>query len=235
MSNNKNLLRVRLIFILISTFLLADVNAQKHPSFIGIRGGASFPFGKYHEKNLDGGSFTLTGFNVSTEGAWFFNPKFGVGAAAGINFHPVDVGYLGWEKVQADPFLEDVYIRSEPYKIVTAMAGFYTQLPIKGKLSFTGKLLGGLFWGQTPYQLYKPKYFMVGPSYFEITPATDWKFSWQAGIGLRYDISPCFGLVLDGEILYDKLSFNYKTGSGTRTDERIISFINTTLGIRFNL
>lgn len=229
------LYRIPLILFFCSLLLAGTSFAQKKPSFIAIRGGASIPFGKYHEKNLDGGSFTLTGFNVSAEGAWFFHPKIGVGASAGINFHPVDVGVLGWEKVQSDPFLDDLYIRSDPYKIMTAMAGFYTQLPIKGKFFFTGKLLGGLLWGQTPYQLYKPDYFVVGPAYFEITPATDMKFSWQAGIGLRYDISSCFGLVLDGELMYDKLVFQFNTGSGPRTDERIISFINTTLGIRFNL
>ncbi len=226
---------IRLIFLLSCIIVIQHVAAQKKPSFVGVRGGASFPVGKYHEKSLDGGSFTLTGFNVSAEGAWFFHPKFGVGASGGFNFHPVDVGVLGWEKVQNDPFLQDLYIRSDPYKIITAMAGLYTQIPIKGRFFFTGKLLGGMLWGQTPYQLYKPEYFIVGPSFYEITSATDWKFSWQAGIGLRYDISPCFGMVLDGDLMYDQLAFQFNTGSGIRTDERIISFINTTLGVRFNL
>ena len=222
--------------VLISLVVLViSASAQKNPSFVAIKGGASFPFGKYHQKDIEEGSFALTGFNVSAEGAWFFTPKFGVGASAGINFHPVDVGVLGWEKVQDDPFLDDLYIRSDPYKIITAMAGFYTQIPIKAKFSFTGKLLGGLLWGQTPYQLYKPTYFMVGPPYYEITPATDWKFSWTAGMGFRYDISPCFGLVLESEIFYDQLDFQFETSTTTRTDKRIISFINTTLGIRFNL
>lgn len=215
--------------------LVISASAQKNPSFVAINGGASFPFGKYHQADLAEGSFALTGFNISAEGACFFNPKFGVGANTGINFHPVDVGLLGWEKVQDDPFLDDLYIRSDPYKIITAMAGFYTQLPIKNRFSFTAKILGGLLWGQTPYQLYKPTYFMVGPPYYEITPATDWKFSWSAGMGFRYDISPCFGLVLDSEIFYDQLNFQFNTSTTTRTDERIISFINTTLGIRFNL
>lgn len=229
------LAKFRLI-LLGSLLLVTGINyAQKKPSFIAIRGGASIPFGQYTYKNLESGSFTLTGFNISAEGAWFFKPKFGVGASAGLNFHPVDVGPLGWEKVLDDPFLEDVYIRSDPYVMMTAMAGFYTQLPIKGKFHFTGKILGGLLWGQSPYQLYKPQYYMTGPSYYEITSATDWKFSWQAGAGIRYDISPCFGLVFDSEIFYDELGFSFNTSTGTYTDKRIISFVNTTLGIRFNL
>ncbi len=225
----------QLLILIILCFGGFIVKAQDKPSFVGIRSGVSIPFGKYHATDLDGGSFTTTGFNVSAEGAWFFHPKFGVGANVGLNFHPVDVYRLGWEKVQQDPFLEDLYIRSDPYMIITAMAGFYTQLPIAEKFSFTGKLLGGLLYGRTPYQLYKPEYFLVGPDYYEITSSTNYKFSWQAGIGFRYDISPCFGLVLDADIFYDKLTFGFNTANGVRYDEHIISFINTTLGVRFDL
>lgn len=217
-----------LIFIL-------PVSGQEKPSFFGIRSGISVPFGKYHQKSLDGGSFTLIGFNASAEGAWFFNPKFGIGASVGMNMHPVDVRLLGYEKVQNDPFLTDVYIRSNPYLIITALGGFYTQLPLIKKLSFTGKALCGLLYGETPYQLYKPEYFGAGPDYFEITPAKDWKFSWQAGIGLRYDITPCYGLVFDTDLVLDKLSFGFDTSTGVRTDVKTISFFNTTLGVRFNL
>lgn len=223
------------IFLIILIVGVNNLEAQEKPSFVAIRSGVSIPYGKYHSTDLDGGSFTTAGFNVSAEGAWFFHPKFGVGANVGLNFHPVDVYRLGWEKVQEDPVLQDVYIRSDPYMIITAMAGFYTQLPIVKKFSFTGKLLGGLLYGRTPYQLYKPKFYYTGPPFYEITSSTDYKFSWQAGIGFRYDISPCFGLVLDSEIFYDKLIFGFKTANGTRYDEQIISFINTTLGVRFDL
>ena len=226
----------RYFLILILLFIgITALWAQDKPSFVGIRSGISIPIGKYHATTLDGGSFTTVGFNVSAEGAWFFTPKFGIGASAGLNYHPVDVYRYGWAIVQEDPFLQDVWIRSDPYQIITAMAGLYTQLPIKGKFWFTGKLLGGLLHGKTPYQLYKPEYFITGPEYYEKTSAKDFKFSWQAGIGFRYDISPCFGLVFDSEIFYDKLTFGFQTGSGIRYDEHIISFINTTLGIRFNL
>lgn len=226
-------LKYIILFLILSGYHI--IFSQEKPSFVGIRGGASIPFGIYHSNDLNGGSFTTTGFNVSAEGAWFFTPKFGFGVSAGLNFHPVDVSSLGWEKVQNDPNLQDVYIRSEPYEMMTAMAGFYTQIPIKWKISFTGKLLGGLLYGKTPYQLYKPVYIDEGPDFYEITTSKDYKFSWQAGIGLRYDISPCFGLAFDTDFYYDKLIFGFISASGSRNEEHIISFINTTLGIRFNL
>jgi hypothetical protein len=209
--------------------------AQKKPSFFSVRAGTSIPYAEYCQKNMEKGSFTLTGANVSAEGAWFFMNKLGVGASAGVNLHPVDVGVLGWEKVQSDPFLSDVYIRSDPYLIITIMTGIYTQIPIKHKFHLTGKVIGGILWGKTPYQLYKPEYFITGPDYYEITSSVDWKISWQAGAGIRYDLSSCFGLVLDADILYDRLGFIFNSGSGSYTSNKTISFINTTLGVRFNL
>ncbi len=211
--------------------------AQEKPSFFAVRSGVSLPFGKYKEKSLDGGSFALPGFNVSAEGAWFFHPKFGVGASFGVNMHPVDVWLLGYEIVQSkrEPALVDLYIRSNPYLIITAMGGLFVQLPIKKKLSFTGKALCGLLYGETPYQLYKPTFYPAGPPYYEITRSKDWKFSWQMGLGMRYDITPCYGLVFDTDFIYDQLVFGFVTSNGVRYDHKTISFVNATLGVRFDL
>ncbi len=223
-----------LIFVLF--FLFYEVSAaQTNPSFIGIRSGASFPFGKYHAVTLDGGSFATTGYNVTAEGAWFFHKYLGVGGAFGWNEHPVNVGLLGYEKVINDPFMSDVYIRSEPYQVATTMIGLYTQLHLFSKFQFTGKILGGYLWAKTPWQLYKPVYFATGPDFYEITSARDWKFTGTAGIGIRYNISPCFGIVLDSDIVYDKLTFNFNYYGGVREDKRTIAIINTTLGLRFNI
>ena len=213
---------------------------QEKPSFVAVRSGISVPFGKYHQKSLDGGSFTLLGFNVSAEGAWFFNPKFGVGASVGMNLHPVDVGVLGYELVQHNLEYTDIYTRSETYKMFTAMGGAYVQLPIKSKFSFTGKALCGLLYGKTPYQIYNVTWntelpFIPPDRHIFKTSSTNWKFSWQAGFGLRYDITPCYGLVLDTELIYDQLSFGFDNGATTRIDVKTVSFFNTTLGVRFNL
>ena len=118
------------IFFIILILGVNNLEAQDKPSFFGIRSGVSIPYGKYHATDLDGGSFTTTGFNVSAEGVWFFHPKFGIGASAGLNFHPVDVYRLGWEKVQEDPFLEDLYIRADPYMIITRLLVFYHHFQI---------------------------------------------------------------------------------------------------------
>ena len=224
-----------IIVIFFSIFIFRNGLAQEKPSFAGFSAGFSIPYGKFRSTNLEDGSFALTGLSVNAEGAWFFKPRIGIGGSAGFNLNPVYVSALGWAKVQDDPFLEDVIIRSDPYLTVTAMAGFYTKLPVYKQFFFTGKLLGGLLYGKTPYQLYKPQYFMVGPSYYEITSAKDWKFSWQAGAGIQYELSPCIGFVVEAVIMYDKLSFNFNTASGIRTDVHTIAIINTNFGTRIRI
>lgn len=222
-------------FCLIVFLFSFQVSGQDNPSFVGLNAGLSIPVGKFRETNLDDGSFALTGLNVNAEGAWFFHPKIGVGASVGFNLNPVDVSALGWEKVQEDPFLNDLTIRSDPWLTITAMAGGYTRLHLFKGIFFTGKILGGLLWGKTPYQLYKPEYFATGPDYYEITSSRNWKFSWQAGAGFQYDVSPCIGLILEGVFMYDQLDFAFLTSNGTRIDTHTISLINTTLGVRINL
>jgi len=226
---------VRFFFtgILLIVFLLGQ--AQDKPSFLGFRAGVSIPIGGYAAKNLDGGSFTQVGFNVTVEGAWFFKPKFGVGGSVGLNMHPVDVASLGRVRVDENHFLNSVVIRSEPYTIITAMGGIFVQLPLNTVFSFSAKLLGGMLYGKTPYQLYKPDYFLLPDNWAEITSAQDWKFSWQTGVGLRYHLSPCIDLIFDTDLFYDQLSFNFNTASGLRTDTKTIAFINTTVGFRINL
>lgn len=220
------------VFILFSFFYFSLAQSQDNPSFAGISSGGSFPIGKFRATNLENGSFALTGVNINAEGAWFFKPHLGVGAAVGSNINPIYVSALGWEKVQENFLMLDVTIRSDPFRTFYAMAGLYGQYPVFNTFSVTGKALGGLLYGETPYQLYKPTYVLGGPDFYEITSARDWKFSWQIGTGILYDISPCIGLILEGVLMHDKLSFNFNTSDGNRTDTHTISLINTTLGIR---
>jgi len=231
----KKHLSIVLVVILLLPLTCLRSTAQEKESFAGISAGFAIPFGNFRSTSLDGGSFAITGFNVNVEGAWFFKPKIGVGASVGLNMNPLWLGALEWAKVLNDPFLNDVSIRSEPFITATAMAGAYTQIPVWRNFSVTGKLLGGLLYGRTPYQLYKPEYYLVGPDFYEITPARDYKFSWQAGAGIQYDVSPCVGLLLEGVVMYDKLSFNFRTANGTRTDIHTIALLNTTLGVRIRI
>jgi opacity protein-like surface antigen len=205
--------------------------AQDKQSWITIKGGASVPVGNYAGTDLEKSCFTQTGVNFGIEGAWSILKYLGIGGQFGYNLHTVNVSVLGWEKVQADPFLEDLYIRSEPYNSITGMLGVYGSYTFWKKFQVTAKVLGGVMWMKSPYQLYKPQYFLVEPKWYEITSAKDYNFAIAAGLGVQYNLSSCIGLKLEAEYDYSKMVFSFRTGNGVRNDYRNISFINTTLGL----
>lgn len=227
---------MRYIIIGVIIILLSNsLNAQDNSYYIGLKGGLSIPIGQYSAKNLQNGCFTQTGFNAGVEGAWYFKHNLGVGGQFGFNLHPVDVGVLGYEKVIIDPFLLNLFIRSDPYQIITGTIGLFYRRNFFKQWSFHSKLLGGMMWAKTPYQLYKPEYFMLGPGYFEVTSSKDNNLMGIFGAGIQVDISPCIAVRAEGEFQYSQMIFGFKTSSGTRYDYRTISFINTSLVLIFVL
>lgn len=219
------------LFIALNT----SVFAQSSGYYLGINSGFSIPIGEYNNKNLDNGCFTQTGFTVGLEGAWYFKKHLGVGAQFSYALHPVDVGSLGYEKVISDPFLKDLTIRSDPYQIISSAMGLFYKWNFKSKWSVYGKLMAGVMWAKTPYQLYKPEYFLMGPEYFEITSSRDSNIMGIIGGGIRIDLSPCIALSGGGEFQYSKMKFGFQTASTTRYDYRNIAFINASISLVFVL
>jgi len=222
-------MRNRILFLLM-IFLSLQSFAQHTNSFISLRSGVSIPLKPYNSHDLEKGSFTQPGLNVSIDGAWFFTTHFGVGGQVGLNLHPIDVSALARAKVDADPFLSDLTIRSDPFRVINAALGVYTQWNIIKSFSVNAKLLGGILWANTAYQLYKPTYYAVGPDYFEITSSRDHRFFVEPGIGMEYKISSCFALKAEAELLSRTMQFGFNTLQGVRYDRRRVSFINTVIG-----
>ena len=220
----------KLLFILI-IFLSLHVFAQKGSGFIALSSGLSIPIADYASGDLDKGSFTTLGMNVSVEGAWFLTKHYGVGGQFGYQLHSVNASALATAKVIADPFLSDLTIRSDPFRVLHATAGIYGRWAIGKKFSVTGKLLGGVLWAKTPYQLYKPTYFLTGPDYYEITSSRDHKFFIEPGIGIQYKIASCLALKADTELISRKMQFGFNTWNGLRYDNKQISFINTLVAL----
>ncbi len=225
--------RTCLLFILLLFFLVPV--AQNKPSFVALRGGLSLPAGGYRSHDLAGGSFAVAGFNVTLEGAWFFMPWLGVGGSAGLNFHPVDAASLATETLRHDPFMNSLTVRSDAYRVITFMAGPFVQYDLKGDFSLTGRLLGGAIEAETPYQLYKTDYFMIGPYWYEITRARDWEPSFMAGAGVKYRVMSCLALTLNADFTYNRCEFGFYTYNGLETVHHRIVFVNTTLGISIEL
>lgn len=208
------------------------LHAQPGPSYFALRTGLSIPFGKFSNYNLQESSFTTTGISISGDGAWFFLPYLGVGGEFDYNLQPIDVGVLGYEKVLADPALEDVTIRSEGFQTLTTGVGLYSEWNFWKSFSLSGKLLGGWIWAKTPYQLYKPVYFMIGAAdWYEITSAKDNGFIIIPGIGLQHKFSHCIALKAEGELYYRNMQFGYSRFGEVYYIDRRVSFINVTLGL----
>lgn len=210
-------------------FLHLQSFAQHPNSFISLRSGVSIPLKPYNSHDLEKGSFTISGINVSLDGAWFFTTHFGAGGQVGLNLHPVDASALASAKVKADPFLSDLTIRADPFRIINATLGIYTRWDIGENFSVNAKLLGGILWVNTAYQLYKPTYFLTGPDYYEITTARDHKLILEPGIGLEYKIFPCFALKAEVELLSRTMQFGFNTWKGVRYERKRIDFINTVI------
>jgi hypothetical protein len=210
--------------------------AQDKPTFVSLNAGIPIPVGDFHSKELPDGGFALAGFSSSLEGAWFFKPWLGIGGNAGFNLSPVDVETLGYEKALDDPFIDEAFVRSDPYFISSFYAGLFFNVPLVQKLSFTGKATGGLIYAATPYQLYKADYYLIGMKWFEVTSAEDFEASFLVGAGLRYDLNNCLGFALNSDFTYNNCEFDFVTANNEiRTDQKVISFINVSLGLVIKL
>lgn len=208
-----------------------ELAAQERRAHIGLQAGPSFPLGQYRSKKLPDGSFTQAGLGLALEGAWFFNHWLGAGGSAGLYYHPVDVGSLGYEKVLEDPFMNDVYIRSDPYRNYAFYAGLFFRHGIVPRLTASAKALGGVMYSQTPYQLYKAHYYLIGEKWFEITAAGDYEASFLAGAGLTYELPGCIGFTVNSDFTWNRADFDFVTSGGQlRTDQKVITFLNITAG-----
>jgi hypothetical protein len=224
-----------LLFLTCSFFAMM-VSAQQTPSFFSLNTGPSFPVGGYHSKELPDGGFALTGLNTTLEGAWFFLPWLGAGASASVALHPVDAGPLGDEKLKANPFFTSLVIRSDPYRMFSLNAGAFFQFPLVQRLSATAKVTGGIIYAQTPYQLYKAEYYLIGKNWYEVTSAGDYEATFLAGIGIRYDLNDCIGFSLQSDFTYNNMDFEFLLSDETiRTDQKVMSAINVTGGILFKI
>ncbi len=208
------------------------LTAQEKRSFVSLNLGPGFPVGGYHSKELPEGGFALTGLDMKLEGAWFFKPWLGVGGSACMDLHPVDAGALGSAKLAGNPYMNSLIIRSDPYLSVSLYAGLFFNFPLYKKLAFTAKAEGGIIYAQTPYQLYKADYYMIGRNWYEVTSAGDYEASFLAGAGLRYDLNDCIGFSLQADFTYNEMDFDFITSGGVlRTDEIVMSFVNIGGGI----
>lgn len=220
------------IVLLVLIFISISGVAQERDSFFALNGGMAFPMGNFKAQNLQNGSFALPGIHIGAEGAWFFKKHFGVGGEIGIGYHYPDASAEATAKVKADPFLSTLTIHAEAFQIYHAAVGLYFRWELIRHLSFTAKVLGGMLWASTPYELDKPTYFGAGPDFYEITPSKDHQYFAGPGIGFQYRFNSSVGLQLGAEYLNREMHFGFFNADGsTSVENRKINLINTFLGL----
>ena len=221
--------------ILLALLMLFSIYILAQKACLEVKSGISIPLFAYSSKNLADGCFTQAGLTVTADADIKLWHQLGLKLESGLQLHTVDVGYLGWEKVQADPFLTDLYIRSDPYRIIHLMAGPSYSMPVLKKLNLDVSATAGVFFSRSPYQLHKPVYYMIGPDYYEITQSKDISFAWGGGFRLRYAITDSYEISVGSDYLQSAAAFGFITSNGLRIDKRTISFLNCTAGVVFHL
>lgn len=210
--------------------------ARSQTAFVELSGGLSMPLPPYSSPDLSQGCFTQPGFGLSFAVGTSLWRNLGAMAYGGYLLHPVDVSALGYQKLQADPFLSNLTIRSEPYRILAFMGGPFFQLPASKKLRLQGAPMAGWFSSRSPYQLHKTSYFMPGPSFYEITTSLDRSFAWGLTTLCSYRLTSCYEIGLGADFLTSKARFRFFRPDGSvRTDVKKINLLNIKLGIVFNL
>lgn len=223
------------LWILFSGLCLGSM--AQSASYFSIKAGWSLPLGDYASYDLDQGAFTTNGLSFGVDGVWFFYKNIGLGADAAYSLHSVDAIALATETLYAssDVLLNDLYVRSDPYKVVTTLIGIHYHYSILKKISIEPKILAGVMVAYTPFELYEAEYFLLPNNYFKKTSSRDESFAYKAGIAVKYDIASCLMLKISGEYTSSNMSFGFNNSSGLYYRDQNISYFDLSLGLVYKL
>ncbi len=222
------------VFISIITLIFSALNlglSAQHQIFVSLNSGISLPVGSFAGTSLNKDSFAKPGVSFGAEAIWFFHSNLGVGVEANVNNNPLDVTALTEEKFIADPFLEELSVRSESFRTTTLSAGIYGKYELSTGFTVHGKLLAGFMRCHTPYQLYRTQYYLVGPTYYEITSSRNDAVVVIPGVGIQYLFARGIGFKLDGEFQSKKMSFPFQTSHGLEYSHRTVSYFHIMLSL----
>ncbi len=223
--------------LLLSFILLLSISAftQSDKFYLDISSGLALPIGKYSSQDLIEGSFTEPGGNLLINFNWLAKPPFGLRVLMSGVMNPVDVASLGWVRVASDPFLSDVSIRSDPFIVLSAMGGVFYEKELIRKLNIQAGINAGVMEIRSPYQLHKPKYFLFGPEYFEITTASDYAFAYQFSLDFEYEFREGWSLIFHSSYNHAVAEFTFWTANEIRVDRKPITYLLANFGFRLKI
>ncbi len=226
--------KIAIIFFFINLFFYPGYG-QFLQTNLQIQSGISIPTGVFGGERLPESSFAQPGLSANVIIDVNIWKNWDLRLQSGLLLHSIDVGSLGREKVAADAFMEDVVIRSDPFRIIPVMAGPQFTIFERSSFSFQTQAQFGVFFSRTPYQLYKPTYFLVGPSYFEVTSASDISFAYGGGVSISYQTKSCVSIHLGAVWLHSEPVYGFISAGVLRNERRPVNLINTVLGITIPL
>jgi len=228
--------KILLILALLLSGSLFAQNAQTNSKiYFNLKSGIAIPLGDFSKGILDTGGFADPGFYAGIDAVWIVCDRLGFTVSVDLAMNPVRVSELGYEKIQVDPFLVDLRVRSEPFKLISSFSGLTYKSEIFKRVSINTGVSLGFMYGETPYQLFKSLYFLAGPDYFEITPAGSYGFAYKLDANIEYELRPQWSLFLSSGYVHSKLKFKFITGSGDRYENKKIDLLNLSFGIRLRL
>ncbi len=209
--------------------------AQYANTVVGIRGGIIIPWSGFRSGiNTLTKGFASNGGNLTAEVAYFYTNSFGIGAMIGGTLVPVDEKAFANQYMNSDSRFSSVIIKAEDYYTVSLMPGLFFDLPITySPVSFSGKILGGLYWVRSPNILYTYEY--ANAASIEIFQGSEKKanFAIYVGGGIKVKVWEHMGISLDLDYVGSKFNLKYNNLYGEGTNRRHIAYFSLTTGIYY--
>lgn len=235
--------------LLLFLFIETTAQSNNHPFMVSLTGGASFPLGRFAEKNStnwntapDKIGAAETGWSGNLQLGYRLNAHFGIALTAGISQYK-----RNWNAFKK--YFEDIYgnsaeVSMKKWKVVKVLAGPTYTTAVSKKLIFQSGISAGISKTSVPaynYAVYDSdgNTLAMGYNSKRKMPAA---FAYQINAGFGYKLSQTFVLLLDMNYFdatarHKYLPYLPQPGSVedfTELEEKYkLSAFSTTLGIGF--
>jgi hypothetical protein len=116
--------------------------------------------------------------------------------------------------------------------MLTTTGGIYFTTNITERISVQSKALIGMSYGKTPFQLYQPTIFMIGPTYYKVTSAGDYGTAYKTGLSFQYQFNSNVAMGINANYTYTKFSFGFYGAQGQiNYYQKRVSYLDLGLGL----
>ena len=225
-----------ILFSLLLSFSLYSQNVEKNSKvYFNLKAGVSIPLGDFSKGILDTGGFADPGFYAGFDAVWMVYDRIGITVSSDLAMNPIRVSELGYERMQVDPFLIDLWVRSDPFKLISSYGGLTYRSELFDRININTGISLGMMYGETPYQILYSEYFMVGTNYYIITSAGSYGFAYKLDANIEYELRKQWSVFANFGYQHSKLRFKFYSGSGDRFENKKIDLLNIAFGIRLKL